>query len=178
MGTFFRFIVIVLAVSLDISVLGRFESLFVFPGLAFSLVIAWTLILGFSESLAWTIVAGVFSDVLFFRSFGFSLLVFVVVSYVMSLFSRRMFIRHPARAIFPFCVLIFFLWGIEYGALFFFFDRGEGVQASFLLNTGWKEKGILFLANLFLFYGIYRILVRAETFLSFYTRKIRPKRYV
>lgn len=180
MGVFFRIGVILVVILLDIMLSGYFGGSLIAPHALLMLMVAWTLVLGFSESLGWIILSGIFADMLLFRPLGFSVLIFVGASYGVSLLSKRFFIHHSSWVIFPFLGVILFSMLVEWSAILLFWGVSEGWE--FILQWIYSESIIaqieVISLNALFFFLSYRGLTRMETFLSYYKRRIEPKRYV
>jgi rod shape-determining protein MreD len=80
MNKFLFFLICIIIVFFQLSVLGIFFDARVIPNVALSLVVCLALLLGFEKSLAWAILAGLLIDMGSAWLWGTSALIFVIVS--------------------------------------------------------------------------------------------------
>lgn len=180
MEFFFRVILIVVALCLDMIFSGYFYGSLILPNVTLMLVVVWTILMGFTESIGWILLAGVFSDLLLFRPFGSSILLFVIATYGFSFLSRRFFPGNFSWMTVSFLGVILFSIGVEMLAVFASWGLREGSSliSFWVTRESMASFGIFILLNALFFFMIYKGMNRFEIFFSYYKRKIQPKRYV
>ncbi len=180
MGVFLRIGIITIAICLDMVLSGYFGGSLISPNVTLMLVVAWSLLLGFTESIGWVMLAGVLADMVLFRPLGFSIFMFVVAAYASSFLSKRFFIRHPLWILVPFFGVVIFSVCMEILAVVLFWGVKEGgsLIMTWIMHGSVVMQGLLILVNAALFFLSYRVLDGVETFLSYYKRRVQPKKYV
>ena len=180
MGVLFRIGIILVMVCMDMVLSGYFGGSLISLNATLMLVLAWSLILGFTESIGWVILAGAIADLLLFRPLGLSIIIFTVVSYGSSFLSKRFLTSHPFWILIPFFGTVLFSVGVEIVAIFLFWGVREGssLVISWISHTNPFMQVMFISVNALFFFISYKGLNFVETFLSYYKRRIQPKRYV
>lgn len=83
------FLLIWLALLLQLSVVPLFFERKFLPDLVLMLVLAWTIRDGFAGFLPWAILVGIFYDLLTYEMMGVHVVILTVCAYLVSFFSRR-----------------------------------------------------------------------------------------
>lgn len=180
MGGFFRILFIIFALCLDMVLSGYFGESLILPNITLMLIVAWTLLIGFTESIGWILLAGICSDLLLFYPLGFSVLLFTLIGYGSSFLFRQFFTGHPFWMMISFLSIVLFSMGIEAISLLVFWgiQEGSALILYWILHTSLLVLVISFLFNVIFFLLCYKMLKHFEDFFSYYKRKVHPKRYV
>ncbi len=175
-----RFLIILLAVILQISFLPALFSQYQVPQIVLMLVIAWTIISGFRNILPWIVATGVVLDILSFEKIGLSVIAFVIIAYFVSFFSRRFLVESRGWGTLVMVFFIFFSTIFYY--LFGIFFANFHLPASSTAYDFWrsfvffqKNVSIQIVFNILLFFLCYLLLARVEEYLSFYGKKVNLK---
>ncbi|MFH0969583.1 MAG: rod shape-determining protein MreD [Patescibacteria group bacterium] len=164
----FIFLVIFLAVIFQISVFPLFFSRNNIPDLALIILVSSVAVLGFQQVLVWAVISGFIFDIFSFSRIGVNIFSFVLFSYAISFFSRRMILGEKSGGILMGAIFVSFmtffyrLWAI-FNELGLNFQEIWKMKTEFLEGMGWK---IIF--NLILFF-------LSILFLKRIRNKISPK---
>jgi rod shape-determining protein MreD len=130
------------------------------------LVLAWTILDGFSEFLPWAIFIGGLYDLLFYFPIGVHIILFSLVAYLVSFFSKRFSVNMRSSGIF---IIIFFIFTASLASNFL---------DIFMINGGlnfWKIfKENIFKENLL----FYELIINGILFLVCYLLIKRIKKLV
>jgi rod shape-determining protein MreD len=146
------FSIVFLAVILQISVFPVFFSKDNVPDLALIALVSATAVFGFQQTLIWAIISGLVLDIFSFSRIGANIFAFVIFSYAISFFSRRLILGEKSGGILTGAVFIslmtFFykLWSVL-NELGFNYQEIWKMRMGFFDGIGWK---IIF--NLILFF--------------------------
>lgn len=171
-----RFIIILFAVLIQISALGFIFADYFVPSLVVALVVAWTIHVGFMRILPWIIALGITLDIASFQPVGINVVLFVLISYFVSFFSRRFMVEHR-------------IWGALVAVFFIiisttFYYSANIVMAGFGDFTHsfgggrslfWKSLAAQISGNTLLFALIYFPLKKIEEFILFYEGRVKIK---
>lgn len=158
---------------LQISVLGVIFPKYQVPSIIVALVIVWTIYVGFAGILPWIIILGLTLDIASFQPIGISVILFVLISYFVSFFSRRFLVEHR---VWGSIVAVFFI----IAATFFYYFTGVLVAGFGNFSIGesllfWRTLAVQITVNVALFLAIYFPLKKIEEFISFYDQQVKIK---
>lgn len=168
-----RFIIILFAVLLQISVLSVIFPKYQVPSMVVALVIAWTIHVGFAGILPWIMTLGIMLDIASFQPLGTSVALLVLISYFVSFFSRRFLVEHR---IWGSVTALFFI----IVSTFFYYSAGMVIAGFSNFFSGepllfWKTLLVQITANVALFLIIYFPLKKMEEFIFFYDQQVKIK---
>jgi rod shape-determining protein MreD len=100
------FLVIFLAVMLQISFFTNLIPIGVFPDIALIIILFWSMRAGFDETWKWAILAGAMVDLTYFWPVGTSVFSFVFAAYIVNSLAKRFLV---AQSAFRFLILSAFI---------------------------------------------------------------------
>lgn len=123
------------------------------------LVLAWTLIDGFDLFLPWAIFAGILYDLVAFSPIGLHVIIFSLLAYCVSFFSKRFSTEIKGMGI---LLVMFFTAAATIGsrAIIFFWEFGDGFFANDFSNFWMMVKFFIpvFFYNLIIFFILYFVI--------------------
>lgn len=87
---FVRFLIIFSAIILQVSSVPLFFDSDWTVDIVLMMVLAWTLVEGFEDFLKWAVLAGLLYDLATFSPVGLSVMIFTILAYSVSFFSKRL----------------------------------------------------------------------------------------
>ncbi len=99
-------LIIFLAIIFQISLVPLFFVSSWPVDIVLMLILAWTLIDGFDDFLKWTIFIGIIYDLMTFSTVGLHVIVFVILSYIVSFFSKVFSVEIKNTGIFLVALLV------------------------------------------------------------------------
>lgn len=176
--SFVRIVILLVALIVQTSFFAvLFADGFV-PFLPLTIVIAWTLLLGFLGSWKWIVIAGILCDGVLATPVGTMVVLLMISCYGVSFSSARFLTTHRAWGAILLSLLVWLATVfVVHGATMIgaITAAGEASTPSFFLPTRslfWQS----FLTT-GLFWVVYPLLRNVEHHLSFYERKIDVKRH-
>ncbi len=100
------FLVLMLAIILQTSVLPVFLDSQILGDAVLMVVLAWSILDGFQSFIGWSVVAGIFYDLATYSSVGEHVLIFLAVVYFVSFFSKRLSLDFRGMGLFLFCIFV------------------------------------------------------------------------
>lgn len=171
----FRFLVVfslaVAQISLFAPITGGKSNV----SLALMVVVAWTIVAGFEEVWKWVLLLGFLIDLSFFDAVGTNIMIFILVSYFVSFFSRRFMVENKGWGT---VMMIFFA-----AAAIMFYDFAALIvmrrfEAGFLreyFDKDFSRYVFKYLYGEVLFFAVYWFISKIENYISFYDKKIHLK---
>ena len=102
------FLLILLAVVLQFSILPEIYFKGAVPNLALVLVVFWVAQEGFEGAFSKVLVLGLLFDILAFRTVGITIICFILVAFGVSSFSKRFLVAHKTWRLSMLLVMVFF----------------------------------------------------------------------
>lgn len=141
-------IILLVIIIFQISVLPVIEPTEVVPDILLMTILAWSILDGFSAFLSWAIFAGILYDLAAYAPLGVNVLIFLLVAYSVSFFSRRLTVELKGMGI-----LFFAAFVIEATLLFRFIFALSLAWEIQTLHNFWKTFGSFGAIALRIFYN-------------------------
>lgn len=158
-------LVLLFAVILQTSVLPVFLGGPALGDAVLMIVLAWTIIDGFNSFIAWAIVAGIFYDLAAYSPVGEHVLIFLIVIYFVSFFSRRLSLDLKGVGLVLF--FIFVIAATVFSEIIIALISAQEMQT---LHEYWKKFGdpssvaLKIICNELLFFGWFVLLKKIKKF--------------
>jgi len=150
---------------IQISFFPALFSLRPVPNLLLFLVVAWTLINGFEKMFWWIIFAGITFDLATYQKVGFAVIFFIIASYIVSFYSRRLSVEHRLWGNMVVAGFIFLLTVLSrlYGLFLAFIEKNiSAVSLPVLHNLILQNLPTEVILNIIIFFAFFAIMKKFE----------------